>query len=158
MRTQTRDTSQYGYEYLRGLLRLENNRTMANLGRTGGIAEQNMQHFMSNSPWSGKGVREAVQDEVRQRPEFAQGSMLLLDESADDKAGDQSVGAARQYNGRLGKVDLSQVGVFVSLTNNGYQTWLDGEIFLPEHWLSEAYAFAAKKSWHPGRARVPDQD
>ena len=145
VRTKTRDTSQYGYEYVSGLLRLETNRTMANLGRTGGIAEQNMQHFMSNSPWSWKRVREAVQEEVRQRPEFAQGSMLLLDESADDKAGDQSVGAARQYNGRLGKVDLSQVGVFVSLTNNGYQTWLDGEIFLPEHWLSEAYAKQRKK-------------
>ena len=104
-----------------------------------------MQHFMNNSPWSGKRLIEAVQEEVRQRPEFAQGSMLLLDESADDKAGDQSVGAARQYNGRLGKVDLSQVGVFVSLTNNGYQTWLDGEIFLPEHWLSEAYAKQRKK-------------
>ncbi len=38
MRTQTRDTSHYGYEYVSGLLRLETNRTMANLGRTGGIA------------------------------------------------------------------------------------------------------------------------
>ena len=38
---------------------------MANIGRTGGIAEQNMHHFMSNSPWAGKAVIEAVQDEVK---------------------------------------------------------------------------------------------
>jgi len=112
---------------------------MAHIGRTGGIGEQNMQHFMSNSPWAGKAVIEAVQDEVGQRPEFAQGSVLLLDESGNDKAGEQSVGAGRQYNGRRGKVDLSQVGVFVALANNGYQTWVDGEVFVPEHWFSETY-------------------
>jgi hypothetical protein len=34
------------------------------------------------------------------------GGLVILDESADAKAGDQSVGAARQHNGRLGKIDL----------------------------------------------------
>jgi hypothetical protein len=51
-RTKTRDTSRYGLEYLSGLLRLETNRTMAQLGQMANIAEQNMRHFMSNSPCS----------------------------------------------------------------------------------------------------------
>ena len=112
---------------------------MANIGRTGGISEQNMQHFMSNSPWDSQAMIEAVQAEIRACPIFEQDSVLVLDESADDKAGKQSVGAGRQYNGRRGKVDQSQVGVFVTLTNNGYQTWIDGEIFIPEPWFDESY-------------------
>jgi len=36
---------------------------------------------------------------------------LLLDESGFEKKGEHSVGVARQWNGRLGKVDNCQVGV-----------------------------------------------
>ena len=42
------------------------------------------------------------------------GSVLLVDESADEKAGDNSAGAGKQYNGRLGKIETSQVGVLLS--------------------------------------------
>jgi SRSO17 transposase len=35
-----------------------------------------------------------------------------LDESAEEKASTGSAGARRHYNGRLGKVEMSQVGVF----------------------------------------------
>jgi SRSO17 transposase len=113
---------------------------MAQLGRIADIAEQNMHHFMSNSPWSGVGLINAVQDEIRQCSEFQTGSVLILDGSADDKAGTRAVGASRQYNGRRGKVDLCQVGVFVSLANQGLNCWVDGDIFIPEVWFSEAYA------------------
>lgn len=113
---------------------------MAQLGRIAHIAEQNMHHFMSNSPWSGAGLIDTVQDEISQCSEFQQGSVLILDESADDKAGWYAVGASRQYNGRRGKVDLCQVGVFVSLANQGLNCWVDGEVFIPEVWFSEAYA------------------
>lgn len=140
VRTKTRDTSAYGLEYLSGLLRLETNRTMAGLGRLGQIPEQNMHHFMSNSPWSGPELISQIQAEIKQCPAFQHGSVLLLDECADDKAGSHSVGAGRQYNGRRGKVDLSQVGVFVSLTNNGLNCWVDGEVFIPEHWFSDTFA------------------
>ena len=65
------------------------------------------------------------------------GSVLLLDESADDKAGKVSAGAGRQYNGRLGKVDICQVGVFLAIAKQGLSCWIDGELFLPEDRFSE---------------------
>lgn len=73
------------------------------------------------------------------RSEFREGSVLLLDESADEKAGEKSAGAGRQHNGRLGKVEMSQVGVFLSLANTGYHTWIDGELFIPEKWFKNSY-------------------
>ena len=50
--TKTRDTRDYGFGYFSGLLRMEDKRTLANIGRQVGVSEQNMQHFISVSPWS----------------------------------------------------------------------------------------------------------
>lgn len=151
MRTATRDTSDYGLHYLSGLLRMDSQRNMAQIGRQTGVSEQNMQHFMSNSPWPGRAVIEGIQEEIKQRGELREGAMLLLDESADDKAGEYSVGAGRQYNGRRGKVDKCQVGVFVTLAKGTFWTWIDGEVFLPERWFSPEYAK------HHQRAGIPDE-
>jgi SRSO17 transposase len=144
--TKTRDGSQYAYHYLSGLLRMKEDRNFANIGRQTGVPGQNMQHFMSNSPWSPQPVFQRVQQEIKAKPGLGHGGVLLLDESADEKAGQKSVGAARQYNGRMGKVDLSQVGVFLAYVNVSPSleapvwTWVDGEVFLPEHWFSKEMA------------------
>jgi SRSO17 transposase len=114
---------------------MESKRTMTNIARQTGVASQNMQHYVSESPWSDTELIGSIRDSISQRGEFQAGSVLVLDESADEKAGDYSAGAGRQHNGRLGKVDLSQVGVFLSLVNGGYHTWIDGELYLPQQWF-----------------------
>jgi SRSO17 transposase len=139
MRTKTNDTSGYGVEYVSGLLRLPTQRTIVNISRQTGVAPQNMQQFISDSPWAAGRVIGQVQAEVKAHPAFA-GAVLVVDESAEAKAGEVSVGAGRQYNGRLGKVDLSQVGVFVSLVTPQTHLWLDGDLFLPQAWFDEAQA------------------
>ena len=139
MRTRTRDTSHYGYEYVSGLLRLDSERTIANIGRQTDVNEQAMHHFISNSPWSAREVLDEVQRQVAARAEVHSGAVLILDESADEKAGQCSVGAARQYNGRRGKVEMSQVGVFVALAKDDFWTWVDGEVYLPQAWFGDAY-------------------
>jgi SRSO17 transposase len=149
MRTKTRDTSDYGLQYVSGLLRMETGRTMANIGRKTDVSKQNMHHFMSNSPWSGPTLVTAIQDEVKRHPEFQAGAMLVLDESAEERAGDHSAGAARQHNGRLGKVEMSQVGVFLSLATPRAHTWIDGELYIPKHWFDEAYAERREKAEIP---------
>jgi SRSO17 transposase len=100
---------------------------------------QNLHHYISKSPWSGPKVIKQARLEIATHPHFASGSVLLGDESADVRGGDVLVGGGRQYNGRLGKVDLSQVGVFLSLVKDGKHNWIDGELFLPEAWFDEAH-------------------
>ena len=99
-----------------------------------------MHHYISESPWSGEGVIKQVRNEIAQHPHFTHESVLILDESADDKAGQGSAGAGRQYNGRLGKVDLCQVGVFLALAKDGLSCWIDGDLFLPEVWFDNDHA------------------
>jgi SRSO17 transposase len=149
--TETRDQSAHAYHYLSGLLRMKKQRNFAGIGRATEQSGENIQHFMSNSPWSAQAVCRQVQDEIAATPELRYGGMLLLDESADAKAGSKTAGAARQYNGRLGKVDLCQVGVFLSFVKGEVWTWVDGELFLPELW------FAPEKEAERRRLGIPPQ-
>ena len=108
------------------------------------MAGQNLQHFISNSPWSGLGLIEAIQNEIKVHLAF-QVAVLVLDESADAKAGEYSAGAGRQHNGRLGTIDVSQVGVFLSLVTPQVNTWIDGELFIPAHGLKRGQPRSAKR-------------
>jgi len=147
-RTRTRDTRAYGLVYLSGLLRMEAKRNIAQIARSGTVSPQNMQHFMSQSPWSADQMIAKMQMAVVERPELA-GGMLILDESADKKSGSKTVAASRQYNGRQGKVDLCQVGTFLAYAHNGIWTWINGEIFVPERWFSPEYAARRAKAGIP---------
>jgi SRSO17 transposase len=147
-RTKTRDTSEYGLKYISGLLRMETDRNLANVGRKTGVSGQNLQHFVSNSSWPGEEVILAVENEVKVHPVF-QGAVLVLDESAEEKTGEHSAGAGRQHNGRLGKVEMSQVGVFLALVTPEVCTWIDGELYLPQAWFEESHAELRKKTGVP---------
>ena len=138
MSTKTRDTSEYGYHYVSALLRMDAKRNMTEIGRQSGVSKQNMHHFMSNSPWSSSVLIENIQNEIGYHPEFQEGAMLIFDESADEKKGTVSAGAGRQHNGRLGKVEMSQVGVFATLSTPQVNLWIDGELYLPEHWFDDS--------------------
>lgn len=118
---------------------MESGRSIAQISRIAGVPIQNMHHYISKSPWSGQKVIEQVRSDIAHHAHFASGSVLIGDESADDRQGEVLVGGGRQYNGRLGKVDLSQVGVFLSLTKDGKHNWIDGELYLPEAWFDEAH-------------------
>jgi SRSO17 transposase len=101
---------------------------------------QALQHFMANSPWSGQEVFCQIQTELQAIPALAHGSTLILDESADEKAGTHNAGASRQYNGRMGKVDLCRVDTCLTYANGGLWAMVDGELFLPEEWFGAAFA------------------
>lgn len=109
-KTSTRDSSGRAYAYLRGQLTMDGERNFANMARNmTGDDGQALQHCMSNSPWSGPVVCRQIQAEITATPALAQGSTLIVDESADEKAGTHNAGASRQYNGRMGKVDVCRV-------------------------------------------------
>src|SRR4029450_13039607 len=68
------------------------------------------------------------------------GSTLMLDESADEKAGTHNAGASRQYNGRLGKVEGCRVDPCLTSANGGLWAMVAGELFLPEEGCGAAFA------------------
>lgn len=98
---------------------------------------QSQQQFLSDSPWSHRALMDRIAldvSEILGGPD----SCLILDESAFGKKGKMSAGVARQYNGRLGKVDNCQVGVFASLTDGKSSSIVDAHLHLPEEWAQDA--------------------
>jgi SRSO17 transposase len=149
--TKTRDTSSWALVYLRGLLLLPGKRNCANIARrvVGPDDDgQDLQQFMSDSPWSAQPVFAQIQQDIALQPSL-RGGTLSLDESADAKSGEHSAGAARQHNGRLGKVDLCQVGVALSYSTPGFWAMVDAELYLPEVWFDADH----KKLWK--RLHIP---
>ena len=114
---------------------------------------QNMQHFMSNSPWSAGAAMKLIQTDIAGIGGLRRGGVLLIDESADEKGGDGSAGVGQQYNGRMGRVDMCQVGVFASYAQvkQGVWTWVDAELFLPEG------CFAAENAEKRQRLGIPER-
>jgi SRSO17 transposase len=76
-------------------------------------------------------VAKAADGRLGGRPE----SLLVIDESAVSKKGEASAGVGRQYNGRLGKVDNCQAGVFAVLNCGAHSALIDAELYLPEEWI-----------------------
>jgi SRSO17 transposase len=141
-RTKTRDTSEQALVYMQGSLTMEEKRNYSNIARRVNQPQddgQNLQQFMSDSPWQARAVFDQIQAEVCQRPEL-QGGMLTLDESGDKRAGADSAGAARQYLGRLGKVDLGQVGVVLGYYQKNIWLMVDAELYLTEDWFDDQHA------------------
>jgi SRSO17 transposase len=138
---------------------MERERTFAAIGRQAGTPEQNSHHCMSQSPWAVRPLLGQVQREIAVKPGLARGGLRLLDESADARAGPRSAGAARQDNGRLGKVEVSQVGVFLAYGNRSpapeaaVWTWIDGERFLPEGWFAPEKASERQRLGLPAERR-----
>lgn len=135
------DTSEYALIYFKGLMLLPHHRNYKNVARMIESPDsdgQNLQNFMSDSPWSAAAVFAQIQSEIC-HDQRLHGGMLTLDESGDVRAGDKSAGAARQYIGNVGKIEMGQVGVALGYYAANVWTMVDAELFLPQNWFDEAH-------------------
>ncbi len=72
-----------------------------------------IQSLLGRSSWSADALRDLVRDYVSDALGDPDG-VLVVDETGFLKKGTHSVGVARQYSGTAGRIENSQVGVFVS--------------------------------------------
>lgn len=134
--TRTREVIEQSKKYLFGLVQSEK-RNMERMAEVVPRADdQAYQHFMSHSPWSHRAVLDQIAQEVDAAFGASDDYFLVVDESAFAKKGKASVGVARQWNGRLGKVDNCQVGVFAALGCGDEVTLTDERLFLPKEWVN----------------------
>ncbi len=101
-----------------------------------GCAQQ-FQHFISNSPWDHEAVVGQIGHDADRLLGGKPTSSLIIDESSFAKQGDRSVGVARQWSGRLGKVDNCQVAVFGVLSDGQRHAPVDMRLYLPKAWIDD---------------------
>lgn len=103
--------------------------------KVAGSRYQRLHHMLSESTWRRRDVRQQLIRDANGH--FGHGAALVFDESAVEKKGAMSAGVARQWNGRLGKTENSQVGVFAAIVQGRACALVDGELFIPEHWFDD---------------------
>jgi SRSO17 transposase len=134
-RTRGRDNAPVARRYLQGLAQAAE-ATFASMAAVvdQGCAQQ-FQHFISNSPWRHEPVVAQIGQDADRLLGGKPSSALIIDESSFVKQGDRSVGVARQWSGRLGKVDSCQVAVFGVLTDGERHAMVDMRLYLPKRWI-----------------------
>jgi SRSO17 transposase len=95
-----------------------------------------VQHFVGAGKWDDEAVLDELRQHIGEELGAADG-VLILDGSAFPKKGDDSCGVARQWCGRLGKLDNCQVGVFVGYASRRGQALVDRRLYLPEDWAND---------------------
>lgn len=133
----TRSVFSQAKQYLQGLMQARRK----NMERMEEVVPdcdyQSLQHFLSNSEWDARAVLDQVARDADRHLGGSVDSCLLLDESAFAKKGTKSVGVARQWSGRQGKVDNCQVAVFACLAQEASSTLIDTRLYLPREWTND---------------------
>jgi SRSO17 transposase len=123
-------------EYMTGLL--------SKLARKSGEAiaylhdsrRQGLQNFIGSVPWDHRPLLVTLAGQIGEDLGEPDG-VIVFDPSAFLKKGTKSVGVARQWCGRLGKVDNCQVGVFMAYVSRKEHALVDTRLFLPEEWATD---------------------
>jgi SRSO17 transposase len=96
-----------------------------------------LQNFVGAGKWNDEAVMAEIRGHVAEVLADANGA-LICDGSSFVKKGNDSCGVARQWCGRLGKIENCQVGVFLSYAGRDGHAPLDRCLYLPEDWASDA--------------------
>jgi SRSO17 transposase len=92
-----------------------------------------LQDFVGTSPWDYRPLLDELASQVGKELGEADG-VIVFDPSAFAKKGSHSVGVARQWCGRLGKVEDCQVGVFMGYVSRKEHALVDMRLYLPREW------------------------
>lgn len=95
-----------------------------------------LQWFIGVSGWDDKPLRAELVRQVGQEL-GAEDGVIVFDPSGFPKSGKDSVGVARQWCGRLGKVDNCQVAVYMGYVSREDHALVDTRLYLPKEWTQD---------------------
>jgi len=101
-----------------------------------GLERKAIQHFVGESEWDDVPLRTELASQIGTGLGEVDG-ILILDPSSFVKSGQESVGVARQWCGRLGKVDNCQVGLYLAYASSRGHALVDCELYLPKEWTQD---------------------
>jgi SRSO17 transposase len=136
----------HAYTYVKGLMVCPERKSIEPIALNVGDGQVSaLQKFINIAPWDHGDIQAeihavAADELVPTAAGSPIGTVGVVDESGFTKKGDQSAGVDRQHNGRLGKEDNCQVGVFLVGVTPGGAALLDHGLYLPETWCEDTKA------------------
>jgi SRSO17 transposase len=102
----------------------------------GAVSPDGLQHLLSRAKWDADAVRDDLRDYVIDAfgdPD----AILVVDETGDVKKGVHSVGVQRQYSGTAGRIENSQVAVYLTYAAPRGHALIDRALYVPKSWSQD---------------------
>jgi len=95
-----------------------------------------VQRLLNAADWDADSVRDDLRSYIVQELGREDG-VLIVDETGFLKKGDKSVGVKRQYSGTAGRIENSQIGVFLCYASDKGAAFIDRSLYLPKDWVQD---------------------
>ena len=131
-----REQVEHASTFVQGLLSDLEHKNTESIAYRFGQERMPLQWFLGMSPWDDVPLRDELASQVGKQLGRADG-VIVFDPSAFPKSGKESVGVARQWCGRLGKIENCQVGIFMGYVSAIEHTLVDTRLYLPKEWTED---------------------
>jgi SRSO17 transposase len=95
-----------------------------------------VQHLLERAQWDPDAARDVLREYVVEQLGERE-AVLIVDETGFLKKGEHSAGVQRQYSGTAGRIENSQIGVFLCYAGNGASAFIDRELYMPQSWIDD---------------------
>ena len=102
----------------------------------GAATPDGLQHLLARAKWDADEIRDDLRDYVIDAFGDPR-AILVVDETGDVKKGVHSVGVQRQYSGTAGRVENSQVAVYLTYAAPRGHALIDRALYLPKSWTED---------------------
>lgn len=127
---------EHAEKYVAGLLSDVKRKTVESIAYRHDEDRRNLQHFIGTANWDHRPLVRTLVAQVGKELGEAD-AVIVFDPSAFRKKGKRSVGVARQWCGRYGKVDNCQVAVYMGYVARQERILVDTRLYLPKEWASD---------------------
>jgi SRSO17 transposase len=126
----------HAHTFLQGLLSDLKSKNVESIAYRFGQDRMPLQWFVGMSDWDDQPLRVELVRQVGEQLGREDG-VLVFDPSGFARSGKESVGVARQWCGRLGKVDNCQVAVYMGYVSAEEHALVDMRLYLPKEWTQD---------------------
>ena len=127
---------QHTSDYMRGLISDLERKNVESIAYGHDQDRRNLQHFIGCAEWDHKPLLMELARQVGVELGEDDG-VIVFDPSGFPKQGKKSVGVARQWCGRLGKVDNCQVAIYMAYVTRIGHVLTNTRLYLPEEWAKD---------------------
>lgn len=127
---------QHAQDYVSGLLSDLERKNVESIAYRHDQDRKNLQHFIGSALWDHQPLFTELARQVGEELGEEDG-VIVFDPSAFPKQGQQSACVARQWCGRLGKVDNCQVAVYMGYISRIDHALVNTRLYMPKEWAGD---------------------
>jgi SRSO17 transposase len=127
---------QFATQYVAGLTSNLDRKNVESIAYFHDEDRQGLQRFIGQMKWDHRPMLMELARQVGTEIGEADG-VIVFDPSGHSKQGKSSVGVHRQWNGRRGKIENCQVGIYMAYVSRQEHVLVNERLYLPKEWTTD---------------------